>query len=169
MNISIIRDYIGLLAPIILFGLSLLFLRNNMNYLLFLVCGTVLNNILNILLKYIIGEPRPAKDKTIIEIAIANGERIGFDKYGMPSGHAQNCGFILAYTTPILQSPIITGLFIIISLVSIFQRYLYNNHTILQLIVGLIIGIVVGYVSYLTATQYIRGQINPKRDDNFID
>jgi membrane-associated phospholipid phosphatase len=168
MKVSLIRDYIGLLAPIILFALSLLFLRNNINYLLFFVGGTILNNILNILLKYIIREPRPTKDKTIIEIGIANGERVGFDKYGMPSGHAQNCGFVLAYTTPILNSPIITGLFLILSFVSLFQRYLYNNHSVLQLTIGLIIGIIIGYVSYLVASKYIRGQINPKEDDNYI-
>jgi hypothetical protein len=168
MKVSLIRDYIGLLAPIILFALSLLFLRNNINYLLFFVGGTILNNILNILLKYIIREPRPTKDKTIIEIGIANGERVGFDKYGMPSGHAQNCGFVLAYTTPILNSPLITGLFLILSFVSLFQRYLYNNHSVLQLTIGLIIGIIMGYVSYLVASKYIRGQINPKEDDNYI-
>jgi membrane-associated phospholipid phosphatase len=168
MNISLIRDYIGLLAPIILFVLTLLFLRNNINYLLFFVFGTLLNNLLNILLKIFIKEPRPTKDKTVIEIAVANGERMSFDKYGMPSGHAQNCGFALAYSTPILQNPFITGLFIIITFVSLFQRYLYNNHTILQLTIGLIIGIIAGYCSYWAASRYIRGQINPKNDDNYI-
>jgi membrane-associated phospholipid phosphatase len=168
MNLLIICDYIGLLAPIILFVLTLLFLRNTTKYLLFFVIGTVLNNMFNILLKIIIKESRPAKDKTVIEIAIANGERIGFDKYGMPSGHAQNCGFVLAYATPILQNPFITGLFIIITFVSLFQRYLYNNHTILQLTIGLIIGVIAGYCSYWAASKYIRGQINQKNDDNFI-
>jgi membrane-associated phospholipid phosphatase len=168
MNISLIRDYIGLLAPIILFGLTLLFLRNNIYFLLFFVFGTILNNIINILLKFIIKEPRPTKDKTIIEIGIANGQRISFDKYGMPSGHAQNCGFVLAYTTPILQNPPLTGLFIIISFVSLFQRYLYNNHTILQLTIGLIIGIIVGHGCYLASSKYIRGPINQKDDDNYI-
>jgi membrane-associated phospholipid phosphatase len=168
MNILLIRDYIGLLAPIILFILTLLFLRNNIYYLLFFVFGTVLNNIINILLKFIIKEPRPTKDKTIIEIGVANGERISFDKYGMPSGHAQNCGFVLAYTTPILQNPLLTSIFILISFVSLFQRYLYNNHSILQLIIGLLIGIVVGYGCFLGASKYIRGPINQKDDDNYI-
>jgi len=168
MNISLIRDYIGLLAPIILFFLTLLFLRNNINYLIFFVFGTVLNNLLNILLKFIIKEPRPSKDKTIIEICVANGERISFDKYGMPSGHAQNCGFVLAYTIPILENPILIGFFAIISFVSLFQRYLYNNHTILQLTFGLVIGIVVGYACYFAASKYIHGQMNPKPDDNYV-
>lgn len=168
ITLTIIRDYIGLLAPIILFVFTLLFLRNNTKYLLFFVFGTVLNNLLNVLLKFIIKEPRPTKDKTIIEICVANGERISFDKYGMPSGHAQNCGFVLAYTTPILQNTLITAIFILISFVSLFQRYLYSNHTILQLTVGLVVGIVVGYGSYFVASKYIRGQINQKPDDNYI-
>ena len=33
--------------------------------------------------------------------------------------------------------------------VSLFQRYLYNNHTFLQIIIGFIIGLVFGYLIYI--------------------
>ena len=97
MDIYKLRDYIGLYAPNILFVLSLFLLRNMKTYLQFFVFGTILNNILNIILKLAIKDARPSKDQKAIEIGIVNGARIGFDKFGMPSGHAQNCGYFLSF------------------------------------------------------------------------
>ena len=44
-----------------------------------------------------IKEPRPANDEKSLELMVANVKRIGYDKYGMPSGHSQNCIFSLVY------------------------------------------------------------------------
>lgn len=160
------RDYIGLYAPIILFILSLFLLRNMKTYFFYFVLGFIFNNILNILLKLFIQEPRPSHDQKAIEIGVINGARIGFDKFGMPSGHAQNCGYCLAFITMTLNSPFITALYSIISLSSLFQRYLYNNHTILQLFVGLILGFIIGYLLYFVGHFNIMGNIKMKKDDN---
>ncbi len=161
-----ILSYIGLYAPIILFILSIFFLRNMRTYLLLFVSGFILNNTMNILLKLAIKEPRPSKDQKSIEIGVVNGARIGFDKFGMPSGHAQHCGFCLAFITMALNDPFITALYLIISVISLFQRYLYNNHTILQLIIGFIIGISFGILNYQIGNKYITGNIKMKKDDN---
>lgn len=168
MNITKIRDYIGLLAPIILFILTLFFLRNMKKYLYFFVSGFILNNILNILLKLFIMEPRPSNDQKAIEIGVANGERISFDKFGMPSGHAQNCGFSIIFIIMTLNNAFITSLYLVICIISLFQRYLYNNHTILQLAVGLFVGLCAGYATYKFANHYITGNLKTKMDDNFI-
>jgi len=159
-----LRDYIGLYAPIILFILSLLLLRNMMTYLQFFVSGFILNNILNIILKMAIKEPRPTKDEKAIEIAVVNGARIGFDKFGMPSGHAQNCGYCVLFITMTLNNPFITFLYLFISIISLFQRYLFNNHSILQLIIGFIIGCMAGYFTYITGNKYIMGNIYTLKD-----
>lgn len=166
MNLYLLRDYIGLYGPIILFVLSLLLLRNMATYLQFFVSGFILNNILNILLKLAIKEPRPSKDQKAIEIGVVNGARIGFDKFGMPSGHAQNCGYCLTFITMTLNDPFITILFSIISLISVIQRYMYNNHSVLQLFIGLILGSIFGYITYLLGHQFIVGQVTTKKDDN---
>jgi membrane-associated phospholipid phosphatase len=166
MDLYLLRDYIGLYAPIILFLLSLLLLRNMRIYLLFFVSGFILNNILNIFLKFTIKEPRPSTDQKAIEIGVVNGSRFGFDKFGMPSGHAQNCGYCLMFITMALNNPFITGLYILISGVSLFQRYLYNNHTFLQLIIGLIVGVGFGYIVYIFGNKNIMGNIKMKSDDN---
>lgn len=165
MNIYLLRDYIGLYAPIILFSLSLFLLRNYQNYLQLFVIGFVFNNILNIFLKLAIKEPRPSKDEKAIEIGVTNGARIGFDKFGMPSGHAQNCGFCLTFITLVLNDPLITAIYSVVTLISLFQRYLYNNHTILQLLVGLFVGSSIAYITYLKCRKMLTGNIKMRPDD----
>jgi membrane-associated phospholipid phosphatase len=167
MKLHLFIDYIGLYAPIILFILSIFFLRNTTKYLSFFIIGFIFNNILNIILKLFIKEPRPTTDQKAIEIGVVNGARIGFDKFGMPSGHAQNCGYCLAFIIMTLNNAFITTLYLVVSVISLFQRYLYNNHTILQLIIGLIVGTFFGYFIYILANKYIMGNIKMKKDDYF--
>ncbi len=165
MQIRLFIDYIGLYSPIILFLLSLFFLRNMTRYLKFFVSGFILNNILNIVLKLFIKESRPSDDQKTIEIAINNGVRVGFDKFGMPSGHAQNCGYCLLFITMTMNNPFITTLYMGITLISVSQRYSYNNHTILQLIIGLLIGSGFGYLTYSLGNKFIIGNIKMKQDE----
>ena len=120
MALFILMDYIGLYAPVILFALTLFLLRNLTTYLWVFVVGFILNNLLNIILKLAIKEPRPTKDQKAIEIGVVNGARIGFDKFGMPSGHAQNCGYCLSFITMTLNNPFITALYSLISVISLF-------------------------------------------------
>lgn len=166
MDLFLLRDYIGLYAPVLLFFLSLFLLRNMSTYLRFFVSGFILNNILNIILKLFIKEPRPNNEQKAIEIGVVNGARIGFDKFGMPSSHAQNCGYCLSFITLTLNNHFITTLYALISTISLFQRYLYKNHTMLQLAVGLTIGTFFGYLTYLFGNKYIMGNIKMKKDDN---
>jgi membrane-associated phospholipid phosphatase len=166
MDLFLLRDYIGLYAPVLLFFLSLFLLRNMSTYLRVFVSGFILNNILNIILKLFIKEPRPNNEQKAIEIGVVNGARIGFDKFGMPSSHAQNCGYCLSFITLTLNDHFITTLYALISTISLFQRYLYKNHTMLQLAVGLTIGTCFGYLTYLFGNKYIMGNIKMKKDDN---
>lgn len=168
MDLYLFRDYIGLYSPIILFGLSVFLLRNMTTYLQYFIFGFIFNNILNIILKLAIKEPRPTQDQKAIEIGITNGARISFDKFGMPSGHAQTCGYCLSFIALTLHHPYIITLYLIITSISLFQRYSYNNHTILQLIIGIIIGIFCGYLVYTFANKTIGGNIKMKKDDNFL-
>jgi membrane-associated phospholipid phosphatase len=108
-NINILFiDYIGLYAPLILIFVSIFILQNKTKYLQIYIIGLILNNMLNAILKYAIKEPRPSKDSRILEMAIANGQRFGYDMYGMPSGHAQNCAYNLAFVTLVLNNSFIT-------------------------------------------------------------
>jgi membrane-associated phospholipid phosphatase len=162
---SLFVSYIGLYGPVILFVLTLFFLRNKTNYLTFFVSGFALNNILNIILKLAIKEPRPTGDQKAIEIAITNGMRVGFDKFGMPSGHAQNCAYCLSFIMFTLHNPVLTTLYMVVTLITTCQRYIYKNHSILQLLVGLTIGSLFGYLTYYFGRKHITGNIKMRPDD----
>ena len=159
--------YIGAFSPIFLFFISLLLLRKYTVYLSFYAIGTIINTILNITLKSIIQEPRPNEDYKLVTISTSNGHRFGPDVYGMPSGHAQNAAFNLAFITGLFKSPVITSFYLVITIITLGQRYIYKNHTILQLIIGLIIGTLLGYLTYNVANKYITGNIKMKKDDKF--
>ena len=158
-------DYIGLYAPIILIIISIFVLQNKTKYLQVYVIGVILNSILNVILKYAIKEPRPSKDSRILEMAIANGKRFDYDVYGMPSGHAQNCAYNLAFVTLVLNNSFITGLYLVITAISMYQRYKYFNHTILQLIIGFGIGLLFGYLIYIVGNKWLKGNLTMKLDD----
>jgi membrane-associated phospholipid phosphatase len=164
-NITLLLDYFGLVAPLVLLLISTFLLQNKVKYLQVYIVGFILNNILNAILKYAIKEPRPSKDTRILEIAISNQKRFGFDHYGMPSGHAQNCGFSLAFITLVLNNPFITGLYLVITSISLYQRYKYFNHTILQLIIGLIVGLIMGYLAYYVGNKWLKGNLKMQPDD----
>jgi len=157
---------IGVKAPFILFFLTIFLIINKINYLKFFVVGWLLNSISNILLKLIFKEPRPDNHEKYIRIATHNMFHINFDKYGMPSGHSQSCGFMIAFIFLVLSNYYITTFYLIISLISILQRYLYKNHTMIQLFTGFMIGIGFGYITYLTASNYIKGNIKMKKDES---
>jgi membrane-associated phospholipid phosphatase len=160
-----IFDTIGTTAPYTLFIISIFLLRNLKYYLFFYILGFGLNNLLNIALKLLIREPRPRDDTQFLEFI---GNRVGYDKYGMPSGHAQNCFFSLVYITLVLNQPMITLFYIGISFICIVQRYEYKNHTLIQLFAGSIVGILFAYLIYFFSGKYILGKANNKNDDGFF-
>lgn len=156
---------IGTTAPYTLFIISIFLLRNLKYYLFFYILGFSLNNLLNVSLKLLIKEPRPQDDTKFIELL---GNRVGHDKYGMPSGHAQNCFFSLVFITLALNQPMITLFYVCISFISLVQRYEYNNHTLIQLFAGSIVGILFAYLIYFFSGKYILGKVNGRKDDNFF-
>lgn len=166
MNASEYLVKIIVYMPILLFFISAFLLRNKMKYLSYFVGGFIANNGLNLILKGIIQEPRPSNDLRALEIGIANGQRVSFDKFGMPSGHAQSCGFALVFMSLVFDSPKMTAFYLVVSFITMTQRYIYNNHTILQLIVGFFTGGMFGYLIYMIANKQMMGCLKMKSDDN---
>jgi membrane-associated phospholipid phosphatase len=161
--------YIGLWAPVILFILSLFLLYSLPTFFNFFLGGYIINAIFNLILKTLIKQPRPSQDKKLIEIGVVNGHRFSLDKYGMPSGHAQTCGFSLTFVALALQNFFVTTVYIIISIITLFQRYLNKNHTIIQLIVGFVLGLIFGYITFLIAQKYVQGNVKMKPDEDALN
>ena len=165
-NALLIPDYIGLYSPRIMALFSLFLLRNKLNYLTIYSAGYLFNFILNILLKLALKEPRPKKTKRVLEIAIANDYEYEYEKFGMPSGHAQACAFSLAFITLVFNDPLITSVYLALTTLALFQRFKYLDHSILQLFVGFCVGLSIGYMFYLIGNKYIKGNIKMRADDS---
>ena len=166
LNLTNIIQFIGYLTPAILLVITLFLLRNKTVYFNFFFYGYIANIIINSLLKLVLKAPRPVNDWKILELGITHTKRIGFDKYGMPSGHAQHCGFMLAFITLVFENPFITGSYTILSLICLYQRYLYQNHSIVQILIGFGVGLLIGYLFYQIAAKKLVGNIKRRPDDN---
>jgi membrane-associated phospholipid phosphatase len=70
------------------------------------------------------------------------------DKYGMPSGHAVKCFYSTTFMYLIFANHWIPLVLLIISLLTLEQRYRYHNHTLSQLFVGTLYGSGVAFACF---------------------
>jgi len=91
------------------------------------------------LLKYVIARER---DPECLKLLVRDFTFPMIDKYSMPSGHSAIAGFITG-----LLSREWKLVFMIISLVIMFQRVIYKCHTIVECIIGFAIGYIFGLLS----------------------
>ena len=169
-----ILDEIGENGPLILMITSIFLLWSHKNQLIYCIIGTFANLLLNIFLKGLFQQPRPSDhtDTKIFQLALKSGKRfifkngIPYDIFGMPSGHAQLCIFYTVFVFMCLRQYNILTMYLLISLLTAYQRIKHSHHTILQVFVGGIVGICAGYVTYILTTNNIKGFIKRKPDDN---
>ena len=150
---------IEIYGPIIVILISAFDLYKKDTYLFFYIIGIGFNTILNLFLKYVIRQPRPSLNNTNF------GFTNSIDKFGMPSGHAQNLGFSIGFMYVFIKKSYILWVVIIISLITMFQRYVNNKHSIIQLFVGYIFGILIGFLFYKLGNHFIKGNLSLKKDD----
>jgi membrane-associated phospholipid phosphatase len=168
-----ILDEIGEKGPLILMLLSIFLLWSRQNQLIYCIIGAFGNLLLNIMLKGFFQQPRPSDhtDTKTFQLALKNGKRFIFKNgmpysiFGMPSCHMQLCLFYTAFVFMSLRQYNILYVYLLISLLTAYQRVKYSHHTILQVFVGSIVGICVGYMTYLFTTNHIKGRIKYKPDD----
>ena len=155
-------------GPLIIMFISIFQLFNKQNYLFFYIIGISLNTIINLLLKYIIKQPRPLQPNKIMEIAEKHGYDYlySIDKYGMPSGHAQNLGFSFGFMYPFIKKSFILTLFyLLFSFSVLFLRHESFRHTLLQLCIGFLFGVILGVIFFYLSSHHIKGNLNKKQDD----
>ena len=167
----VIFKKIGEYGPLILFILSIFLLRNKHTYLFYYILFFGISLVLNLVLKSLIQQPRPCIDPKMFQLMIKNKERyvtkhgMPYDIFGMPSGHSQSVIFSTIFTYFCLHDIKILALYILISLITLFQRVIDDHHSILQVIVGSSIGIILGYIGYNMAKINIDGKKTAKNDD----
>ena len=134
----------------IIFIITLFLLQKYTTVFLFYCIGFIISTCINICLKLIIQQPRP--------IASYEYQNSFTQKYGMPSGHSQFCGFSLVYIC--LHQKTFTSYMVysILSFITLLQRFVSQNHTLLQIVVGFIIGCFIGYTCHLFVVRYLENK-----------
>ena len=162
----------GKTGPTVLFFYSLLLLWNKNTLFYYYLYGFFLNVILNFILKGLIKEPRPNEDPKLFNIALKHSIRFKFingypyDIFGMPSGHAQSAFFSTIFIYLALKDIKISVIYLIISLLTMYQRVLFKDHTVLQILAGSIVGILFSGFMYFMSQQKIMGKLRAKKDDD---
>ena len=148
MNAPTLLDYIGQMSVNYYFILNLLLSTiYKKNLFFFIIITDILNELLNVILKSIIKEPRPKNQVKF------NGKTAKY--YGMPSGHAQNATFnslLLCYQVNNLFAYIFS---ILICLATFYQRYKYRRHTLSQIFLGGVTGLLFGYFCLNTLLPFM--------------
>ena len=162
---------IGSYGPLILLLFSIFLLRNKSNLLFYYILFFGISIILNVVLKGLIQQQRPCIDRETFQLMMRNKERyikkngVPYDIFGMPSGHSQSVVFSTIFIYLSLRDFNILLFYILISLITLFQRVINNHHTILQVVLGSFVGIVLGYIGYIMARINIEGKKTSKKDD----
>jgi membrane-associated phospholipid phosphatase len=164
-------DEIGSNGPGILIFLSLFLLRNHENLFFYYIVGTLIDSILNIILKGFIQQPRPSFNSKEFDLALKNNKRfifkdgIPYDIFGMPSGHSSSVIFSTFFVYFALRKTNWLYLYLFISFITMSQRVIYKHHTITQVFVGVFVGVLTAYLFYQLAEKKIKGRIREKKDD----
>ena len=165
-------DLVGEFGPFILFVITLFLLRHKNNLFSYYLYGFFLNAMLNLLLKAIVKQPRPLHDPSVLKarIDLNNTNRFVYvvpvDIFGMPSGHAQSALFSTCFVFLALRDIKISLFYLLVSILTIFQRVNNYFHSVTQVVAGAIIGILFGFSVYYLASSHIVGKLLSKADDN---
>jgi membrane-associated phospholipid phosphatase len=135
---------IGYFGEYITFLITCAVIFNKHIYLIFYIIFFLLNKIINQILKNYFKQPRPDRPVKFLE-----SDNFSKRKFGMPSGHSQLSFFSIffAYLVTNKFFPWIL-LLLLVGFIVIYERLLFRNHTLYQLISGAIIGAVIAYLSY---------------------
>ncbi len=165
-------DFVGEIGPILLFVSVLLLLKNKNNLFTYYLCGSVLNALLNLILKAIIQQPRPLHDPSVIKARLELNKSnrllyvVPIHIFGMPSGHTQSVFYSTCFIYLALRDIKITLLFLLISVLTVFQRVNNYFHSVIQVVVGAMVGVLFGVFIYCMANNNIVGKLLMKMDDN---
>jgi membrane-associated phospholipid phosphatase len=157
---------VGAFGPQLSLFLALLFLRHKPALMIVYSFGFIINALISYTLKGLFKQPRPTDETTSFNLEQIYRKKQGFERYGMPSGHAQTVFYSSAFLYFALKDGNINIIMAILSLVTLFQRLESRHHTLAQVIVGAIVGSLIGYAFFNYGEKQVKGLLKAKRDDN---
>lgn len=147
---------LGKYGPFIMFIFSLIIMKSKTVTTYAYILGFVLNTIINPMIKLIIKQRRPDREKstTFISAIIDQSKNINdlkhppsfieeatdAHRYGMPSGHAQTAFFSLVYVWLTYRNIKITSVYMLLTIITCIQRIITRKHYLDQVVIGAIIG-----------------------------
>ena len=162
-----LQDRIGFLGPVIQCISALLLFRNTPVLGIYFIVGFLLNEVLNIVLKLIFKQPRPDEKNLSLFYMERNKNRlIDFNRFGMPSGHAQESLFTTTFVLLATKNVYIGLLLALLSLNTLFQRVIDKRHSVAQVIVGSVLGVVAAYLCFLSFERRKKRGSKVKKDDD---
>lgn len=154
---------IGYQGPNILTGVILVSLITTTQYAnvylyIYVIVWQIVSHLLNITIKNTLKHPRPDSYKNeefaSLSPCIENYLTI-HRNFGMPSGHAQSVISATTFIALYFKNPYLLVGSAIQSVITLYQRYTTQRHSIKQLATGSIIGVIVGVVFYKIVLNYI--------------
>ena len=165
-DLNTIYNFIGFTGPFILYLYIFFLLIHKKSFLLFYSLGFIINILLNHALKGIFKFPRPSQDTPLFKLEMANSQKFGFQKYGMPSGHSQEIGFTIGFMFFILKSKLPWFIILLIGFITCSQRIFNKNHYLDQILIGFVVGLCIGFLFYYLTLHVLSGNMKMKMDDN---
>ena len=139
---------IGMYGPIFMVIIAIWQLYYLPKYLIWFFVFLWINEWIIRFVKQTIRQPRPG------QLRLSDSKNTDYRYYGMPSGHAQHALFIMGFLWLVNPSWIVLCIYIVITGITILQRYTAKQHTIEQLLVGGISGCVISYISVMIMRKY---------------
>ena len=147
-EINKLRDFffgLGYFSQSSLFVLVICLLIKHPGYIVWYLIGRYCLSECKTILNRITKQPRPSNGKKFLAWdVIREGSR-----NGMPSGHAASAIFDTLYLYHLDLVPIVPWIcFAFFTfIVTVWERYYFRNHTVMQLFCGTILGIIVFYLT----------------------
>ena len=134
---------VGKSGPLILLVISIFLLYDKQTLLFYYIAGFLINMGINLILKGIIQQPRPDIDISKFNAAMKDDRRfifkdgVPYDIFGMPSGHSESCLFSSTFVFLSLHNYKYLFIYLLLSVITMTQRVVYNHHTVLQVIIDI--------------------------------
>jgi len=165
--IEYVFESIGFNGPLILFiSTNYLLFQNNSNYGIIYIIGFLLTAIVNYILKGFFRHPRPIDNEMLFKMEEKYRQLMPFERYGMPSGHTQLVFYSTIYIYFVFKNIKILVFYLVISLLTLYQRVVSRQHFLSQTIIGAVIGGLFGYGCYKYTRDHLQGPLKMKPDDN---
>jgi membrane-associated phospholipid phosphatase len=144
-------EKIGMYGHLLMFGIVSLYLFYMKSALWGYWIGSAINEIVVLVLKRVLKEPRPKLITTDVNAP---------EYYGMPSGHTQHTVFSVVYLGLMNANPIWLMCLGLLSCFAIYERIINQKHSVRQVIVGGILGILMAGIVYKLTKMYYESDHN---------